>query len=124
MTTTSRFNEFSMISSLGTTSVISETVTQVSQKCDMLDSSWTCSNKRENHSLCIKFCNDDSSEYKRCVCKNSACFWSLKGKKCFDNSDQSGFSSSIDKYDLQSLNSLMRQINIANNGHIHVQFQL
>ena len=90
-----------------------------------------CSLENQQHSLCIKFCSknrhdNDVTSYKRCVCKHSECSWSQKGQKCPEDipDPTPGNPFSNNNYDLAALRSIMKEINIANHGHIHVKFNL
>ena len=112
---------------VSTTTVAETTSLKPTQFCDILDSSWMCSLENEQHSLCIKFCSkNDVTSYKRCVCRHSECSWSQKGHKCLENVPDTspGNPFSNPNYDLAALRSIMKEINIANHGHIHVKFQL
>ena len=110
-----------------TTTVAETTSLKPMQFCNDLDSSWMCSLENEQHSLCIKFCSkNDVTSYKRCVCRHSECTWSQKGQKCPEDIPDPlpGNPFSNSNYDLAALTSIMKEINIANHGHIHVKFNL
>ena len=116
-----------LIPEVSTTTAAETTSLKPTQFCDSLDSSWMCSLDNEQHSLCIKFCSkNDVTSYMRCVCKHSECSWSQKGQKCPEDvpnpSPGNPFANS--NYDLAALTSIMKEINIANHGHIHVKFNL
>ena len=116
------------ITTASSTSMTSKTVPTVKPTCDALDSNWMCSMENNQHSLCIKFCStNDVTSYKRCTCKHSSgCLWFQKGPVCLEDNFDSipGNSFSTHDFDSDSLSSILREINIANNGHIHFKFML
>ena len=50
--------------------------------CEILNSDWICSNGPINLSLCFKICSDETTEHKRCICKEGSCSWYQKGNQC------------------------------------------
>ena len=105
----------------------------VSTACNALETSWTCSNGNKNLSLCAHFCFDgDTMEYKRCVCRENTCDWTLKGEACpvetsndMDISELTtlpgNFSISANSGDLMSA---IREMHLTNNGVMNVSFNL
>lgn len=107
---------------------------QNSLLCDPveLDSTWNCSNEFYQHSLCIKTDLYGHKEHKRCFCRKNVCSWkqknndlqvlenkpfqsntmfsSLKGEKHYQFSD--------------SLDSIIKQLQLVNKGEINVKFRL
>ena len=78
----------------------------------------------EKQSLCIKFCvGSYATEHRKCLCKQSNCSWSTKGRSCPDVSADDG-NLLFETSNLGSLRSIMREINIQNNGTINFTFQL
>ena len=76
----------------------------------------------QKHSHCVMFCSDRlTTEHRKCLCKQSICSWSTKGKSC--PSDDEGNFPLKTSY-LGSLRSIMREINIQNHGTIDLTFQL
>ena len=93
--------------------------------CDNLleNGNWDCSNGNKPGSLCVRFCNDNAFESKRCLCNSkSICAWTVKGKPC--NNNKLAKEALEDK--LGSLTSIFKYIDIVNtpNGKINVNFDL
>ena len=77
----------------------------------------------EKQSLCIKFCTGSyTTEHQKCLCKQSKCSWTTKGKTCPVSENEGNLL--FDTHNLGSLRSIMREINIQNNGTINFTFQL
>ena len=78
----------------------------------------------EKQSLCIRFCMGSyATEHRKCLCKQSNCSWTTKGKSCPYVSADDG-NVLFETSNLASLRSIMREINIQNNGTINFTFQL
>ena len=98
------------------------------QSCDLneIDSSWSCSNASNNHSLCIKKCHNGISEHKKCICKRTNCSWAFKNKDCLltgyePTTDVSG---NQDQFSSEILRSLIQYLKLVNKGQINVNFRL
>ena len=126
--TTAIQTAFTTSTTTASTTGMTSKIVPAKSTCDALDSNWMCSMENNQHSLCIKFCSiNDVTSYKRCTCKQSSgCLWFQKGPVCLeDTSDPiSGNIFPTHDFDSASLSSILKEINIANNGHIHFKFML
>merc|ERR1711990_67589 len=85
---------------------------------------WDCSNNNKPGSLCVRFCNDNAFESKRCLCNSeSICAWTAKGKPC-KTENKLAKDALEDK--LGSLTSIFKYVDIVNtpNGKININLDL
>ena len=72
---------------------------------------------------------DGPTEHRRCICKQSECFWALKNKACpintngIVNGHNAGHISDL-TMGLQGLRHIVREISLTNNGNIYVNLNL
>ena len=94
--------------------------------CDhsFVNGGWDCSNGSKPGSLCVRFCNDNAFESKRCLCNSkSICAWTVKGKPC---SDENKLAKDALEDKLGSLTSIFKYVDIVNtpNGKININLDL
>ena len=100
--------------------------------CDRLDSTWNCSNEFYQHSLCIKTDINGHQEHRRCVCRDNPCSWKQKKhdhQVLGNKSNQSNIQFSTQKGEKNypfsdSLDSVIKQLQLVNKGEIIVKFRL
>ena len=130
--TTSTSTSTTGISQIVTTPTVASTtkntsvLTKHDVHCDNLleNLDWDCSNSNKPGSLCVRFCNDNAFESKRCQCNSeSICAWTVKGKPC---SDENKLAKEALEDKLGSLTSIFKYVDIVNtpNGKININFDL
>ena len=91
---------------------------------------WECSSGNKPGSLCVRFCDDNAFENKRCLCSSTKthsnkpiCSWTVKGKSC--NEKNNPVQGTLDEK-LGSLTSLLKYVDIVNTktGNIHINVDL
>ena len=130
--TTSTSTSTAEISQIATTPKVPSTtknasvLTKHDVHCDNLleNLDWDCSNSNKPGSLCVRFCNDNAFESKRCLCNSkSICAWTVKGKPCVD---ENKLTKDALEDKLGSLTSIFKYVDIVNtpNGKININFDL